>query len=787
MGQDKKRLIPNLVGSIFSGHAKKGAGVEPVSALFPQEPAKQAGAEITVSSHEPVVKKHSAPDMVAAIFSGPAKKGTMDSFLESLSTLASRKGTELVKLKEELGRKEEELSKIKKELEIESGLNASLNKNIADLNIKISGLDNNIVTLTGAVSDKEAELSAAKEKLDTQARINAELKNNIAGLSGAVSAIEAHLSAAKEDLSVKTAELDSARKDLEKQASLNDSASSNIAELKSAVAAKEGELVKAKEELSGEEAQLAALKDELSGKKAELTKLKEDLPRFIAAVDAKESELSGAKRDLAAKEAEIFKVKGELEKQIVLNESLNKDIAELNKNIAGFAAKIAAKENIAAELTMVLAKEEAESGWIKKELAGKESGLAKAREELAVKDGELNRLRQELEKSVFSRFFRRASPKKAVPAKKGKGSLVLKEPQKKALPVGIDIGTSSVKIVRLRPGPAPEVEKIIVEEIPRDAQEDLSKRPQVLADILKRMVQEHNLKGDCFACLPHTMSKVSLITLPQMSASEIEKALRWEIKQTTQMDLNDISLDYIALEHQKAVFSPNQLGILAITTSKKESMQYLGLLKSAGLNALALDTQVLANFAALEYVKAIEPDKAVLFLDFAAGQASLSIINNAELIFTRMLNATGNALTKAIAQYCRLSWEEAEAAKKGLDLAGFGSAAERASQQDKSLQVRNAVLPLLENMVQDIEHALKYFSLQVARSQISRFDKMILSGGSSNMKSLGAFLSSRLNMNVEMNTALSKFTIKDAEYEGAGSTALGARLNAALGLALRGL
>lgn len=362
--------------------------------------------------------------------------------------------------------------------------------------------------------------------------------------------------------------------------------------------------------------------------------------------------------------------------------------------------------------------------------------------------------------------------------------------RKKIFPIGVDIGTNFIKILRLGQGggPALEIEKIIVKEIPREAQDNPEQRERLLPKLLKSAVEENNLRGDCFACLPHNMCKVNLITLPRMPLGEIDKALRWEIRQSMREDISQLVLDYIPLERQENIFQGNKTGLLTVTAPKKGALQYLGLLKSAGLNVLALDNQALANFEALEYSKSIQQDELILFLDFGAGQASLSIVNNGELIFIRQVDASGNALTKAISQYCKAGWDEAEDLKKKFGLSMFGQKVDSAGPQDISLQVRNAILPLLENMVQDIEQVLKYFFLQVLRLPEGNFKKLILSGGASNMNSFAEFLRTRLGIETQFLDVSSEIVITDNSYcDNYVDGVLNVSLNSALGLVLRGL
>ena len=67
--------------------------------------------------------------------------------------------------------------------------------------------------------------------------------------------------------------------------------------------------------------------------------------------------------------------------------------------------------------------------------------------------------------------------------------------------------------------------------------------------------------------------------------------------------------------------------------------------------------------------------------------------------------------------------------------------------------------------------------------QITRFDKVILSGGSSCLKGLVPFLRDRLDAEIEIIDPLAAFSPIDKSLSAGG---VSPRLNVALGLALRG-
>lgn len=385
--------------------------------------------------------------------------------------------------------------------------------------------------------------------------------------------------------------------------------------------------------------------------------------------------------------------------------------------------------------------------------------------------------------SLFMHKGAKADLGQTGPGRPGAGSTI-----KKRFPFGLDIGTDSIKIVQLGYDDkgALKITNLIIEELPKAALANPRENGQLPVEALKRIVAERGLKGDCFTIAPRASVKINLIKLPQMPPNEIDKAVQWEIRQVLQADLKDISLDYIIIEKEKVKFLGLQTGVLAVAIFKKDIFEHLSLLESAGLNPLAIDIEPLADLAAVDYAKKDQlasDNEAVLWLDFGAGKTTLSITCNNELISIRYLNVTGNSLTKTVSAYCQLPWENAEILKKTFGLAASGTEQVAVTPFDKAAQVKNAIFPILENMAQDIDHTFKYFSYQVTKSEVTRFNKLILSGGSSYLKGLVPFLHHRLNADVELVDSLDSFGPLEQFTK---EKDLNCRLNVALGLALRG-
>ncbi len=385
---------------------------------------------------------------------------------------------------------------------------------------------------------------------------------------------------------------------------------------------------------------------------------------------------------------------------------------------------------------------------------------------------------------VVSSIFKRAKtkrvsalfkgPTKQTKAKLGIEKEALKPTVRKRFHLGVDIGASSIKFAQLgRVNGNLQIINLAVEELLPGAIGNLKEAGHLLPDILKKHFKMERMKLKVVSSISSAKAQIQLIRLPKMPLSEVEQALMWEVRQKGSINLNESSLDYIVLDEER-IDEASSIEVLSVTTLKKDVFELTDLLEAAGLAPFAVEVDPLSIISGLTYSRQLEPEKVIILLEFGAGLTSLNVTVNNQLRFSRNLKVDGNTLTRAVQDYSGVSFQEAEELKR---ISGI---------TDKEARVRNALLPILDNLVSDIEHSFKYFSYQLMQSRIVKFDKVILSGGSSALPGLQSFLASRLNVPVEIANSIGTMAIGDDVAQRMGDLKpLLPRLTVAMGLALR--
>ena len=117
--------------------------------------------------------------------------------------------------------------------------------------------------------------------------------------------------------------------------------------------------------------------------------------------------------------------------------------------------------------------------------------------------------------------------------------------------VGLDIGSSAVKAIELKPaGKGYRVSAIGVESVPPDSIVDGAIIDGgAVADAVRRLFANKKFKAkDVVASLSGNSVIVKKITLPSMTEAELSESIYWEAEQYIPFDIQDVNLDYEILD-----------------------------------------------------------------------------------------------------------------------------------------------------------------------------------------------------------------------------------------------
>jgi type IV pilus assembly protein PilM len=340
--------------------------------------------------------------------------------------------------------------------------------------------------------------------------------------------------------------------------------------------------------------------------------------------------------------------------------------------------------------------------------------------------------------------------------------------------VGLDIGSSAVKAIELKPaGKGYKVGAIGVEPVPPDSIVDGAIMDSgAVADAVRRLFTNKQFKAkDVAASLSGNSVIVKKITLPLMSESELAESIYWEAEQYIPFDIQDVNLDYEILDGG----GPNDQGtmeVLLVAAKKDKIADYTSVITQAGRAAVIVDVDAFALQNAYEANYGFEPAGVVVLLNAGASAININILSGSQSVFTRDVSMGGNAFTEAVQREMNLPFESAEQLKKGQNVDGvtFDDA-------------RPVLRAMTDNVLLEVEKTFDFFKATAANEHI---DRIVLSGGASRVEGFAEALRERFATEVDRFDPFRQVAF-DAKKLGVSADEMAPFAAVALGLALRRL
>jgi len=342
--------------------------------------------------------------------------------------------------------------------------------------------------------------------------------------------------------------------------------------------------------------------------------------------------------------------------------------------------------------------------------------------------------------------------------------------------IGLDIGNHSIKMVHLKK--THHGYKLLncesLSTIPEGIEpvfSDLS--PDRYAPILSQLVKTMKLKPKKIKHLVSSIGgdntsikQIKTIFLPD---EELESALFFEAKKHLPISGAEMNLDYQVLSVEEKT---NNMNILLASSTKALLKEHSNVVTSVDLTPGIVDLESLA-VANSFILNSEENDGVYVILNIGAFKTNMVIYSPASKFFARDIAYGGFNFTKDIMKKQKKSYEEAEMYKLEHGLKGRDVDSKKSSLIALEVTVKNTA----ELITQEVKRSLRFY---VKEAGSSDFRKILLVGGSANLKGLPEYLTEQLQIPTEIFNPFNN--LEDSNRPG---TTNDPQFAVALGLAMR--
>lgn len=241
--------------------------------------------------------------------------------------------------------------------------------------------------------------------------------------------------------------------------------------------------------------------------------------------------------------------------------------------------------------------------------------------------------------------------------------------------VGIDIGSSSIKVVQLRK----EKEQAILETYGELAAGPYGKMgvgqavrlpEETMVEMLKDLFKESGVNAKrAVAAIPLKSSFVTSIRVPLVSGGQMAEVIKFEARKYIPISLEEVEMSWWILPQTKESSEKKAGGVqmvdVILTAVHKETVQkYRDMISKSGLSSASYEIETFSVLRSSIFRQTVP----VMIIDFGASSTRMCIIDNGILKITHNIGRGSQDLTLALSKSLGISFERAEEMKREIGL-----------------------------------------------------------------------------------------------------------------------
>lgn len=341
--------------------------------------------------------------------------------------------------------------------------------------------------------------------------------------------------------------------------------------------------------------------------------------------------------------------------------------------------------------------------------------------------------------------------------------------------VGLDIGSSAIKLVELKERKAGEfhLQRLGVEPLSPEAIVDGSVMDSALVvDAIHRLNDQTKVKNTNYATsLSGHSVIIKKIQLPAMPREELAESIQWEAEQYIPFDINDVRLDYVVLSEGEP--GRDQMDVLLVAVKLDKINDYVSVVRQTGKVPSLIDVDAFAVQNCYEVNYDLDSRKTVALINMGAAVTNINILARGTTVFWRDISFGGNQFSESLQRDLNLSFDQSETLKRGQPVDRYAPGDARA--------VLDAVSG---EMASEIRKTFDFFS---ATSSEGPVDELMLSGGCALTPNLAQVLRERFGVPVEILNPFRRVRFNEKDFDAAWLQSVAPMMAISVGLAIRKL
>ncbi len=356
-------------------------------------------------------------------------------------------------------------------------------------------------------------------------------------------------------------------------------------------------------------------------------------------------------------------------------------------------------------------------------------------------------------------------------------------PKKVGSVIGIDVGSSSIKVVQLSRQGSKAVLETYGElalgpyaniEIGRSTNLPPEKVSEAVLDVIRE--SKVTSKNSALA-IPFSSSLITMIEMPAIAEKQFPQMIPLEARKYIPVPISEVALDWsiVPKTSKKAEFSgkdqeitrQEKLDVLLVAIHNDTLSRYQTIVGQSGLDATFFEIEIFSTIRSI----LSQEEKTQMIIDFGAASTKTYIVEQGVIKSSHIINRGSQDITIALSRSLGISMQDAEIIKRDIGQAP-------AEHQRDIIEVVSLTLDyVLTEANQVLENYQRRFNTTVSRA--------ILVGGGARIKDMVVYAGDHLKTEIVLGNPFSKVEAPAFLTDILKTT--GPEFTVALGIALRKL
>ncbi len=344
--------------------------------------------------------------------------------------------------------------------------------------------------------------------------------------------------------------------------------------------------------------------------------------------------------------------------------------------------------------------------------------------------------------------------------------------------VGLDIGSYSIKAVELKikqKGETTqyEVQKIGYEPLPHDAiVEGTIIDSTAVSETIKLLFENAKISSrDVAISISGNSVIIKKISLPNMDQQELAESITWEAKHNIPYNYEETNVDYHVVRSPRG--REDTVDILLVAAKKDKIANYSNAVSIARKNLVAIEVDIFSLINAFEInYPEIFKEKTVALINMGANITNVGIVEHGVPQLFRDLSLGGYFFTENIRKELGVSFEEAEAALKGIPGKNINA------DQFASVLTMN-----IRDLLDEMEKTFSFYEAGEKRER--RIEQIFLSGGLSLIPNMVSAFELKFRIKTELFNPFKSIKYDEKKFDSIYFNEMAPVFGVAVGLSTR--